>query len=70
MQGLNGFLFLGIFYKKKMFKNTAPTQNSDIYKYIDTPFALTKMSLFWKEEDFVKKNTLILNEKSNSNIGI
>ena len=46
-----------------MFKNTAPTQNSDIYKYIDTLFALTKMSLFWKEEDFAKKKYINFKRK-------
>ena len=40
--------------------NTVPTQNSDtqnsdIFQNSDTLFALTKMSLFWQEEDFGKK---------------
>ena len=44
--------------------NTVPTQNSDtqnsdIFQNSDTFFALTKMSLFWQQEDFGKKNTLI-----------
>ena len=37
---------------------TVPTQNSDIFQNSDTLFALTKMSLFWQQEDF-GKNTLI-----------
>ena len=44
-----------------------PTQNSDTQNS-DTLFALTKMSLFWQQEDFGKKyidfdNTLTLSRK-------
>ena len=42
------------------FLSTVPTQNSDtqnsdIFQNTDTLFALTKMSLFWQQEDFGKK---------------
>ena len=39
--------------------HNSDTKNNDISQYSDTLFALTKMSLFWEEEDFAKKNTLI-----------
>ena len=47
-----------VFDNKKSY--TVPTHNSDtlnceISQNSDNLFALTKMSLFWEEEDFAKK---------------
>ena len=38
--------------------HNSDTKNNDISQYSDTLFALTKMSLFWEEENH-EKNTLI-----------
>ena len=46
------------------FEYTVPTHNSDTpnsdtSQNSDTLFVLKKMTLFWEDEDFAKKNTLI-----------